>query len=87
LSTFTRWRRPARSRGDSPVEAHFAQEHYDISITELLSGVAGHDSYLSTVAARLMLDESYVATEACCAYASTRGDNEFICTAGFSDNI
>jgi hypothetical protein len=30
-----------------------------------------------------MLDESYVAAEARRVHASTRRDNEFVCTAGF----
>ncbi|WP_081287083.1 ATP-dependent nuclease [Mycobacterium colombiense] len=62
--------------GASAVQGHFAKDPYGISVAELLTGTSDHHSYPSVLAARLMLDESYVTTEACRVYASA-SDDEF----------
>lgn len=62
---------------DLAVEEHFGNEPYSISIAELLSGIPDHHGYLRAVADRLMLDESYIATEACRVYAASRDQQEF----------
>lgn len=68
---------------DQAVREHFALEPYSVSLPELLSGVSDHHDYLKVVATRLMLDETYVAIEACRVYASNRGQGEFSSMLGF----
>ena len=68
---------------DPAVEEHFANDPYSISIAELLSGVSDHHGYLRAIADRLMLEESYVATEACRVYAAAREEEEFASIAAF----
>ncbi|UQX13368.1 hypothetical protein [Candidatus Mycobacterium methanotrophicum] len=68
---------------DPAVEAHFATEPYSVSIAELLTGVADHHNYLREIAARLMLEESVVATEACRVYAVARDESELSAVVDF----
>jgi predicted ATPase len=69
--------------GDPAVEEHFANDPYSVSIAELLTGVADHHGYLRAIADRLMLEESYVATEACRVYAASHEEDEFASIAEF----
>ncbi|MCV7277178.1 ATP-dependent nuclease [Mycolicibacter arupensis] len=68
---------------DPKVQAHFADEPYSTSVPEALSGVNDHHEYLGAIATKLMLDESYVATEACRVYAATQGEETFKALFGF----
>lgn len=58
------------------VEQHFKAEH-GISVSETISGVDDHHSYIGAVAKKLMLDASYISTEACRVYASSADESTF----------
>ena len=59
---------------DAKVQAYFSQT-YDISTAEVISGVPDHHNYVRTIAQKLVLDESYVSTEACRIYANSNENN------------
>jgi predicted ATPase len=62
---------------DPAVAEHFANSPYKIALDEILAPVSDHHDYVAVIARKLMLEESYVATDACRAYASTRDSQEF----------
>lgn len=68
--------------GCAEVEEHFKVNHR-ISIAEVISSVDDHHDYIRAVAKKLMLDETYIATEVCRVYASTRDATEFTSTGEF----
>jgi hypothetical protein len=62
---------------DPAVEEHFAGRPYKIALGEILASVSDHHDYVPTIARHLMLEEGYVATDACRAYASARDPDDF----------
>lgn len=68
---------------DPSVQVYFAGEPYRISLDEILAPVSDHHGYVSAVAKQLMLEESYVATDACRAYASARAPEDFTYISSF----
>lgn len=62
---------------DPAVRSHFADEPYKIVTEGILASTADHHGYAAAIASCLMLDESFVATEACRAYASARSPADF----------
>jgi hypothetical protein len=63
---------------DPAVVEHFANSPYKIALDEILAPVSDHHDYVTVIARKLMLEESYVATDACRAYASVRNSQEFM---------
>jgi hypothetical protein len=62
---------------DPAVVEHFANSSYKIALDEILAPVSDHHDYVTVIARKLMLEESYVATDACRAYAGMRDSHEF----------
>jgi hypothetical protein len=59
------------------VKEHFANGPYFISVDEILASASDHHDYVHLIADRLMLEEGYVATEACRAYVDARPPEDF----------
>jgi hypothetical protein len=68
---------------DSSVKAHFAGGPYSISVDETLAGVSDHHSYVHIIADRLMLEQGFVATEACRGYVNARTLEDFTSITSF----
>jgi predicted ATPase len=62
---------------DAAVKDAFAAEPYHLALDEVLSPVNDHHEYVRAIAKCLMLEESFVATTACRAYAEARAEDEF----------
>ncbi len=62
---------------DAAVKNAFAEPPYGLTVSEVLAAVSDHHGYTAAIAKRLMLDESFVATTACRAYACDRPVEEF----------
>lgn len=65
------------------VKEHFADSSYSLALDEVLAGVSDHHDYVATIARRLMLEESYVATTACRAYADGHDSLKFSAIVDF----
>ncbi len=57
---------------DAAVKDVFAAEPYHLALDEVLSPASDHHDYVRAIAKSLMLEESFVATTACRAYADAR---------------
>jgi predicted ATPase len=62
---------------DGAVKGAFSAVPYGLAVDEVLSAVSDHHGYVRAIAKHLMLDESFVATTACRAYAAARPAEEF----------
>jgi hypothetical protein len=62
---------------DPAVRTYFAGEPYKIFLEVILASASDHHDYVSAIARRLMLEESFIATEACRAYAATHSPADF----------
>jgi AAA domain, putative AbiEii toxin, Type IV TA system len=62
---------------DGAVKDAFAAAPYNLALDEALSSVGDHHEYVRAIAKRLMLEESFVATTGCRAYAAARAVEEF----------
>lgn len=58
------------------VKEYFASS-YGVSVDDILAGVPNHHEYASAIAKRLMLEVSFVATEACRAYCNSHSPVDF----------
>jgi predicted ATPase len=68
---------------DAAVKEVFAEPPYQLALDEALSAVGDHHEYAQAIAARLMLDETFVATTACRAYAAVRDPAAFASIVDF----
>ncbi|MFJ9188190.1 ATP-dependent nuclease [Streptomyces anulatus] len=63
--------------GHPAVKEYFANPPFNVDISETLAGVANHHDYARTLADRLMLEETAVASDACRAYVQAHDPLEF----------